>query len=241
MIRIPGKDEEVVIYAPENLGPADSTGRPTLKPISRKETILSGVQIALVACCVVGFFAAAFLIRMASLDVKLLAIFTVVGAIAIAVPVVFAGYTFLRDQERGAFIGQELWLRIAVCSAIYAALLLSFFVLEYAFPDNRMGAVIALGAMIGIGGAAAMLVLDMDYLIGILHYGMYLCCCLLARMIIFGWEGIIPGMQPPSTPITAAAIFQLLLDQELCLLESVNMLDRATLWECLVGWASLIG
>jgi hypothetical protein len=205
MIRIPSKDEQVVIHAPENLGAVDSTGKPTLKPIARKETAFSAVQIVVICCCIAGFFAAAVLIRTASLEEKLLRVFMAIGAIAITVPVVLAGYSFLRDQERGAFVGQELWLRITVCSAIYAALWLMFVPFEYAFPDEMIGSVIALAAMIAVGGAAAMLALELDYWVGILHYGLYLCCCLLARVIILGWDQIIPGMQPAGEPTTAAA------------------------------------
>ena len=62
-IRIPDKSEEVVIAAPKETGPKDSTGRAILNPIKRKETILSGVQITLIAVSIIGFLAVAFLLR----------------------------------------------------------------------------------------------------------------------------------------------------------------------------------
>ncbi len=63
VIRIPDKNEEVVIHAPEH-GPKDSTGRPLLKPISRKETFVSSVQLALIISAVIGFLMASLMMRM---------------------------------------------------------------------------------------------------------------------------------------------------------------------------------
>ena len=213
VIQIPGLDEEVVIHAPENLGPTDSSGRPTLKPISRNETNLSGVQIALISCGILAFFIGAFLIRISSLDESQLYVLLIVGAIAISIPISFAAYTFLRDQERGAFVGKDLWLRISICGAVYALLWLAVPLLDFAFPGNQMGSMVALGAMIGIGGAAGMLVLDLDYMVGILHYGMYLVCCLIGRVIVE--LEIFPGLtvnqaDPETTRLVESAISQLI-------------------------------
>ena len=41
VIKIPDKSEEVVIHAPEQSGPKDSTGKSVLKPLRRKEVKLS--------------------------------------------------------------------------------------------------------------------------------------------------------------------------------------------------------
>ena len=62
-IKIPEKTEEVVIAVPDD-APKDSAGRSILKPIGRKETRLSGVQITLIAVSVIGFFVAALMLRM---------------------------------------------------------------------------------------------------------------------------------------------------------------------------------
>ena len=62
------------------------------------------------------------------------------------------------------------------------------------FPGNEMGAIFALGGMIAAGGAVGMLGLDLDYLMGILHYGMYLGCCLIGRLLV--GVDVLPKMAP---------------------------------------------
>ena len=42
---------------------------------------------------------------------------------------------------------------------------------------------IGLGGMIAIGAVAAYLFLQIDFLIGILHFGLFLGCCILLRWI----------------------------------------------------------
>ena len=48
-IQIPNKEDEVIIEAPKPKGPVDTSGKSILKPIRRKETKLSSVQITLIA------------------------------------------------------------------------------------------------------------------------------------------------------------------------------------------------
>ena len=54
---------------------------------------------------------------------------------------------------------------------------------------------ISMGIMIALGAFAAMLIMEFDYLIGLLHYGMYLAICLLLRWI--SGVGVLPGSVPP--------------------------------------------
>ena len=194
-IRIPDATEEVVIHAPEPEGGKDSTGRPNLKPLERKQTVLSVVEITIIAALVIGFLVAAVIMRFMITDKSdfgwpLLAI----SAILIAPPVVFGCYTFLRDQELGSFIGKELWGRVAICSALYALLWFAMNISYIAFGDKYdMGSwSCAIGAMLAAGGAIGMLVMDFDYLLGLVHYGMYLGVCLLARLL--AGIGVLPGM-----------------------------------------------
>ena len=206
-IKIPDKDEEVVIHAPET-GPKDSTGRPVSKPIARQETNLSGVQIAIIVSSIVGFFVCAFVMNIMVPDKDAFPMPVLwAAAILIAPPIVYGAYTFLRDQELGSFLGQELWGRVGACSAIYALLWFFMPVAEYAFDGYEMGSWgCAVGGMIGVGAAAAMLLLDLDYLMGIVHFGMYLGICLLGRLIV--GVGTLPGMletAPEPAPVQPAA------------------------------------
>ena len=63
-IRVPDKTEEVVIAAPKTSTPLDSKGESVLKPLRRKETKISTVQLTLIAVSIIGFFAIAFVMRL---------------------------------------------------------------------------------------------------------------------------------------------------------------------------------
>ncbi len=183
-IRIPNKTEEVVVHTPD-AGPKDAKGKSILKPIVRKETNLSGIQIAIIACTIVGFLILSLLMRTFFTSPEEMPGWLFwFGAIALAVPLCFAGYTFLRDQELGIFAGQELWMRILSCAAVYALLWTLVPLMNYAFVDmGQTGAFVALGVMLVAGAGAATLALDLDYLNGLMHVGLYLSCCLLCRFL----------------------------------------------------------
>ena len=191
-IEIPA--EEVKIHAPESFGPKDATGQGVLKPIFRKEATVSPVQITLIIGSIVLFFAAALIVRLMVADKEQFSswILVIVAAI-LALPLAYAGYTFLRDSELAPLSGQELWTRLAICSAIYvvlwAAMPISFFTFGSEWGVMTWAA--AFVAMIGLGGAAAMGALNLDFIMGALHYGLYLVACVLGRWI--AGVGVVPG------------------------------------------------
>ena len=185
-IRIPDKSEEVVIEAPKSAGPADSQGRPILKPIARTETVLSTLQKVIIAVCIIAFLAISLVLRTmitdrADFPVWLLA----AAALLVAPALVYGAYTVLRNQDLDAFFGRELWTRVGICSAIYAASWLALPIAYYAFNNSyEVGSYVLAGiVMLAIGGVAGMYCLDMDYLMGSVHYGLYLGICLLGRAI----------------------------------------------------------
>jgi len=130
------------------------------------------------------------------------------AAALIAPALVYAAYTFLRNQELDAFIGKELWTRVAICSAIYALSWLAMPIAYYAFNNSyEVGSYVFAGiVMLGIGGVAGMFCLDMDYLMGSVHYGLYLGICLLGRWISgLGWlPSNLPGAFPTTTTTTTS-------------------------------------
>lgn len=208
-ITIPAADEKVEIHAPETSGPKDSKGRAVLNPIKRKETVLNGVQIAMIACSIIGFLLSAIVMNQMVPDKsKFPDIILWISALIVAPPMVYGAYTFLRDQELGSFDGKELWMRVLICSVAYAALWILMPVAEYAFDGYEMGSWgCAIVAMIAAGAGAAMLVLDLEYIMGIVHYGMYLGLCLLGRLLV--GIGTLPGMleKAPSTEDQAFNLF----------------------------------
>ena len=53
--------------------------------------------------------------------------------------------------------------------------------------------------MLGIGGVTAMFCFDLDYLMGSVHYGLYLGTCLLGRWL--AGVGLLPTDAPSSNPV----------------------------------------
>lgn len=186
-IRVPDLSEQVVIHEPQPAGPRDTKGGYLLKPIRREETSLSSVQIALIVLSVVGFLMAALILRLVLADdiSKFPLWLLVVAAIVMAPPLAFVGYHLLRDQELGAFGVRELRKRVLICTPIYALLWLALPIAYFAFSESYgLGSwLTAVIAMLGLGGLAGMFLFDLDYILGLVHYGMYLLVCLIGRWI----------------------------------------------------------
>lgn len=185
-IKIPELEKEVKVHERESFGPKTATGQAVLKPIFRKDASVSAVQWVLIGAIVVGLLAIAFLVRISVDTEEARADFSswvlVVGAIIVSVPCVYAGYTFLRGSELGGYEGQELWSRVGMCAGVYGLswLLIPLFGLAL---DNQLGVGIAVACMFALGTFAAYLLLGLDVLMGILHYGMFFGCCILLRVI----------------------------------------------------------
>lgn len=204
LIRVPNPEEAVVIEAPKPKGPVDSTGKSVLKPIRRKETKLSSVQITLIASSVIVFLVVAIILRLTvppSGDVIWWVILSA-AAFVLAVPLSFVAYTFLRDQEREGFWSKELWVRVLICSAVYAVTWIAMPIAYAAFYDSyEIGSYITAGvAMFGFGTVAAMFCFEFDWLIGTTHYGLYMGTCLIGRWI--AGVGAVPTTAPSDTPTT---------------------------------------
>jgi len=203
-IKIPAKDEQVVVHEPEISGPKSISGEAILNPIRRKEVKITSTHITLVICLLVLFLISALVCNYTFADKFNFPSWILwISAIVMGPPICFAGYFMLRDQELGGFVGKELWVRILICSAIYALLWIAMPIGKYAFSDNyETGSwIMALIIMAAGGGAAGMLCFDMDYLMGIVHYGLYLVFCLLGRLV--AGIGILPGWlgSPPLAPV----------------------------------------
>lgn len=65
IITVPAKKDEVIIHVPEMSGPKDSKGQLVLKPIARKETRLTAVNVAAIAGSVVLLLVVSLALRIA--------------------------------------------------------------------------------------------------------------------------------------------------------------------------------
>ena len=121
VITIPDKPtEEVTIHEPEQFagGGKDAKGRPVLKPISRKVTKLSPVQMAAIGGAMIATLVIAFLLRGIENKVPIITI----GLLLVSPPLAVAGYTFLRDDELEPYRARALMVRAALCGLGYSAL-----------------------------------------------------------------------------------------------------------------------
>lgn len=219
-IQVPDASQEVKVHERE-VGPKDSKGRAILKPIKRQETKVSSVQMTLIVAGIVMFLVLSLVMRLMIVPEQFPQWLLMLSAIVIAPVTAYAAYTFLRNQELGTIPRDELIKRIAVCSLVYALLWFAMPLAKYAFNDRyEMGSwMVALIAMLGIGGASGMFSMDFDYLFGLIHYGFYLVVCLLGRVL--AGIGILPGIgdtpaEPsqhvPTSVVQLSGVFDPLLD-----------------------------
>ena len=109
-IRVPDKSEEVVIHAPDDDAPKDRTGRSVLKPLMREETDVTRKGLFVTIGAIVGAIVVAVILRFAfptdeSIPAWLRLL--VIGLLA-APPLVWSGYSFVREQELEPYTGVEL-------------------------------------------------------------------------------------------------------------------------------------
>jgi hypothetical protein len=198
-IQVPDKSEEVVIAAPKTGAPVDSKGQSVLKPVRRKETKISTVQLTLIAVSIIAFLAIAFVMQLLITDKTRFPSWLLgLSAFVVAPPLVYVAYAFLREQELDAYLGNELWARVLICSAVYALTWVAMPLAAFAFNDSyEVGSYVLAGvAMLGIGGVTGMLCFDSDYFIGSVHYGLYMGICLLGRWL--AGVGLLPTNPPKS-------------------------------------------
>ena len=186
IIKVPEKTEEIVVHAPEGFGPKDTAGRAVLKPIARKETKVSPLLTAIILVTSIVVLAVAWMFRSPEGDVPIWLL--TLGAIALAPPLAWAGYTFLRDDELEPYSGKELSLRVVACSAVYAALWgLVALVTGYVLGGDKVEVihmVFIAPVMIGIGSFGAYVSLDLEFGTAAVHCSLYLLVTVTLRLIL---------------------------------------------------------
>ncbi|HMO13980.1 MAG TPA: hypothetical protein PKD64_00905 [Pirellulaceae bacterium] len=202
-IKIPDASQEVKVFEPESFGPKGVSGQAILKPVFRKETSITPVQITLIASVIVGYFVMALVIRLLVEDKTGFADWLEFGlSLIFAFPVTFAGYTFLRNSELEPLRGQDLWIRIGAVSVIYGLLWLAMPLAAFTFAEYGTASwASASVVMVLVGAAVAIMVLELDAINGIVHYGFFFVACLLWRWM--SGLGVFPGMLdlPQSEPL----------------------------------------
>ncbi len=196
VMKIPDKSEEVVIHAPEDEGPKDAKGRSVLKPIEREETKISTPMIVAIAAVAIVVPLAAFLLGRTfprDADGRVIpetGVFVVLGAgaVIVALPLVLAGYSVLRDDELEPYRGRALWLRSSICAVVYAGLWGLYLYLGsmnlYSHPMEIYQVLYVLPLLIIPGTLAALATLDLEPTNAAFHYCFYLLVTVGLRLLI---------------------------------------------------------
>lgn len=200
-IQIPELGDEVIIHAPElEAGAKDSKGRSVLKPIRRKEARFS-VNILAVVLGLVGLSVAiAWLLGRNEMNDSNRLIALTVGAILLGPPLAYAGYSFLRDDEKGYYQGTSVFVRSVACGLVYALLWgVYVFVGSQLFGDTAFAEGLEMVQIAGltipimlVGAGAAFVCFDLDMASGFFHYTLYLVVTVGLRFVM--GLALLPGM-----------------------------------------------
>jgi hypothetical protein len=202
-IQIPAADAEVVIHEPASEpGAKNAQGRNILKPLRRKEAKFKLNTALIVGGAALLTFAIAFLIGNSKQDLgESLTYILAGGAILLGPPLAYAGYSFLRDDEQGAFVGKDLLIRSLACGLVYASIWgIYWYVGTMVFDSDDYAAgklelfnvgVLALIAL-GLGTFTAFVSFDFDPLTGFFHYALYFGTTILLRAVMF--LHLLPGI-----------------------------------------------
>ena len=165
-----------------------STGRPVLKPIKFQETKVTRKGIAASIASVVVALGAAIAMRFSFETVPPLVV--AIGALLLAPPLVWAGYTFVRDPELEGYTGRELTTRVLICAVGFSFLWVLYWKLPaYVLDEKDATEVSAVAAgvawlmLLGLGGLISVLALELEYTPGLLHFGIYFVATLVLAVL----------------------------------------------------------
>ena len=181
-IIVPTEDEKVQIHTPEHseTGARSVTGELVLKPVSREDTAFSPQAIGLIAMLSVGVVLLAFLMRLMSDGAR--PIIGAIGAVLVAPPLVWAAYRFLRNDDLEAYEGTALWIRTAICSAVYAGTW-GFYALIPGVYTSEMYFWVLLGPLFAAFGITASFAsFDLEPTNAFFHYAFYVMVTFLLAM-----------------------------------------------------------
>ena len=187
-IQVPDADQSVVVHEPEHseMGAKDARGRYVLKPVAKTDAKFSPVMFIAVLVIAIAAFAVAFAAR--GMEAGTQQIAKALGALLLAPPLTWAGYTFLRDDELEAHMGRELAIRTAACSLAYAGL---WGVYAWLYPmimgDTSLDTwdpvvFVLIGPILLVGAGAAYVCYDLTFGSGFFHYCLYLLVTVLLRL-----------------------------------------------------------
>lgn len=216
--------EEVKIGEPEPAaGGKSKTGRPSTKPLLRTDLKLSPVAIGAIVGVILALFVAAFFARgfvmspypltgeqqllpelKGPYDSQILRGYMLrgVGLLLVALPIVWAGYQVLRDDELEPYRGRSLYMRIGVCVFVYLLLWGVYAVIPADYTSAWYMWLVMAPPLLAVGFAAAYLCFDFDPTSALTHFLSFAVVTLLLGMT----AGLtMPWYDEPSTLPPAGA------------------------------------
>ena len=177
-IKIPAVEAEVKIHAPEEMAAAPGkggAGKPktaaaSLKPIIRQETKVRPVAAIAIMLAVAATVAAAWFAGSGFAENGWL---RAAGLLVVSVPIVVAGYSFLRNDELEAYRGRALLVRASICALIYAGTWLAFSFIPPDMTRSNVNWFFLAPPFAIVGALAALATLDLDFGSGFFHYAFY--------------------------------------------------------------------
>jgi hypothetical protein len=184
-IEIPLKEEEVVVHAPEGAGPKDSKGRAVTAPIVREEMKFS-VNLA-VGAAVAALLTLVVAVMLRGLDAGTKQIVGGFAALLLGPPLAAAGYAFLRNSELEPYRGTDLWIRAGACGAVYAFLWGAYAWVAWVWgvtDSFEIWQILTIAVIAAVaGGFTAYASFELDFTLGLLHYGFYLMVTVLLAFV----------------------------------------------------------
>ena len=187
-IKVPDASEEVVIHAPDDGAPKDRQGVSILKPLKRTETDVTRKGMIITFGSILLAVSAAVGLRMGMETIP--AYILALVALLLAPPLVWSGYSFVRDSELEPHVGPDLRNRVLILSVILAALWLVYvfvpsYVMEYDSPAEMsylwFGIIFAV--MVGLGALASAATFDLEMLNGLTLAGLYFIVTVVLALI----------------------------------------------------------
>lgn len=216
--------EEVKIGEPEPAaGGKSKTGRPSTKPLMRTDLKLSPVAIGAIVGVILALFVAAYFARgfvmspypltgeqqllpelKGPYDSQILRGYMLrgVGLLLVALPIVWAGYQVLRDDELEPYRGRSLYMRIGVCVFVYLLLWGVYAVIPADYTSAWYMWLVMAPPLLAVGFAAAYFCFDFDPTSALTHFLSFAVVTLLLGMT----AGLtMPWYDEPSTLPPAGA------------------------------------
>jgi hypothetical protein len=191
-IKIPKASSDVTIHDPTEATASPNVGHMPTSPIVFKQESFSRVALTLVFSAGVLLFLAAYVagkifeIEPGRIEIPIF--LQAVTAVLVAIPCVKIGYTVMRDKELEPYRGQQLAIRVLICSVAYASLWLVRGMIGIENPEIWQWLFLA-PVFLFAGGLTAVVSFDLDWSVAVSHYSLYVVLIALVRYI--------SGLQPP--------------------------------------------